>query len=347
MNERKRRILRAVTDDYIATAEPVGSRTIAKKYKLGVSPATIRNEMADLEEGGYLHQPHTSAGRVPSDKGYRFYVDSLMDLQEITLQDKQRVESEFHQQQVELENIIQRATHLLALMTNYTSLVVAPGMSHSIIRHIQLLPLSDSVILMVLVTEPGFVQTRLIEIVTILTTEKANQLSSFLNNKLQGLTLKDLDLAVLTDIKDQLGDGYLFQGFVEFLQNGLQKQTEEKVYFDGAFHIFNQPEFKDVDRAKPLLEALEEREGILTICSALARQSGVAVIIGEENDWTEMKGCSMITSTYSLDGQVIGVVGVLGPTRMEYSRAVSVVEYMAENLSGVLCRMSRRWSGNR
>ncbi|MGI6036738.1 MAG: heat-inducible transcriptional repressor HrcA [Limnochordia bacterium] len=345
MNERKREILRAVTKDYISTAEPVGSRTIARKYDLGVSPATIRNEMADLEEGGYLRQPHTSAGRIPSDKGYRFYVDALMDPLEVTPAEKKRIAKELQQQRVELEEIIYRTTHLLALLTNYTSIAVAPGIKNSVVRYLQLLPLSEAYVLVILVTEPGFVQTRLVEVNQPLSAEKASRLSAFLNGKLQGLTLNDLDLVTLTEIKDELADGRLFQEAIELLQKGLQNTSTEKVYLDGAIHLFDQPEFKDVDRARLLLEALEERERLLNICSEVSRDSGVVVRIGEENNWTEMQDCSLITATYTLHGQVIGVVGVIGPTRMEYARAVSVVDYMAAHLSEILTDMSRRWSG--
>ncbi|MGI6558752.1 MAG: heat-inducible transcriptional repressor HrcA [Limnochordia bacterium] len=347
MQERKRKILRAVTDDYIQTAEPVGSRTIARKYNLGVSPATIRNEMADLEEGGYLRQPHTSAGRIPSDKGYRYYVDSLMDVPDVPPDERVQIQREIYQPQRELGDVIQRAIRLLTMLTNYTSLAVMPGVRQGAVRHIQILPMDETHVLVLLVTEPGFVQHCIVEVSNPLTPSKTEHLSSVLNDHLRGRALGDLDRHLLSQLGEDLNDLRLFEQAVELLHTAMQEQTEEAVYLDGAVRILNQPEFRDVERAKLLMEALEERGRILSMLTAAAYDQEVTITIGEENVYAGMKDCSMVTATYGIGGQTIGLVGVLGPTRMEYARAVSVVEFVADNLSEMLTKMSRRWSRGR
>ncbi len=347
MQERKKKILRAVTDDYIQTAEPVGSRTIARKYNLGVSPATIRNEMADLEEGGYLRQPHTSAGRIPSDKGYRYYVDSLMDVPQVPLDEREQIQREIRLPQRELGDIIQRAIRLLTLLTNYTSIAVTPGVHQGAVRHIQILPMDETHVLVLLVTEPGFVQHCIVEVGNPVTPSKTEHLSLVLNDRLRGRALGDLDRHLLTQLGEDLDDVRLFEQAVELLYRAMKEQTEETVYLDGAVRILNQPEFRDVERAKLLIGALEERNRVLSMLGGVVYDQEITITIGEENAYAEMKDCSMVTAAYGIGGQTIGLVGVLGPTRMEYARAVSVVENMADNLREMLTKMSRRWSRSR
>ncbi len=339
MDSRKRRIMRAITDDYITNAEPVGSRTLARKYKLGVSPATIRNEMADLEESGYLEQPHTSAGRVPSDKGYRYYVDVLMDHEEIADSVKEKIINEFAAHRQQIENAIHCTVHMLAFLTDLASVATTPWPHGTRFRHMQLLPLDEESLLVVLVTDPGFVHNRILRLPRPISEERASQISAFFNSRLRGYSLRQITSAVLHDIREELTRDMLFDAAVSILTSALE-EGKEKVYTDGMINIFKQPEFRDVERARLLLELLEEKEVIVSVLSESARRGGLHISIGSENKLAEMQDCSFVSAGYRMCGEVIGALGVIGPTRMRYSRAVVLVQFMAETLSQVLTEIA-------
>lgn len=342
MDPRKMRILQAITDDYITTAEPVGSRTIARKYGLGVSPATIRNEMSDLEELGYLEQPHTSAGRVPSDKGYRFYVDFLMDPAEISQEVRDWLREEVAARHRAMEQMIHRAARLLSVLTHYTSVVMAPRTSKTVVRRLHLTPLDETNVLAVVVTEPGFVENHVIELPTPLDEPAVEDLEERLNQLLVGKSLSEMTQGLLSSVRDELHSKRLYDETVELLMKSLSSGDEERVYFDGTLHLFEQPEFRDVERAKALLGFLEHEDALSSMLSELSRRSGTQVTIGQEHPRAEMHECSMVTATYRVGQTVVGTVGVLGPTRMDYAKVVSAVGALADSLSEVLTQMSRR-----
>lgn len=340
MDDRKKQILQAITDDYIASAEPVGSRTIARKYRLGVSPATIRNEMADLEDAGYLEQPHTSAGRIPSDKGYRFYVDALMDPAEIPPEERFRLQFEVASRQRAADEMIHHTARLLSLLTRYTSVVLVPAISETICRHVQLVPIDANHLLVVLVTEPGFVQNRIIEVSEPIDVELIEHLNAVLRNHLRGVTLRDVTGTVIAGLRAEIDNNPLFYAVMDLISEGLER--DDQVYLEGAINIFEHPEFRDVERAKVLLRLLEEREAMSGLLAQLGSRPGLTVTIGSENPRTEMQECSLVTAAYSSGGHVIGILGLIGPTRMDYARVVSMVEYVAESLSELLSPPSKR-----
>lgn len=342
MDPRKMRILRAVTDDYIRTAEPVGSRTIARKYGLGVSPATIRNEMADLEELGYLEQPHTSAGRVPSEKGYRFYVDVLMEPEELSDEEQSRLREEVAAGRRAVEDLIHQASRLLSLITHYTAVVVLPRLSQAIIRRIQLTPIDSYHALAVVVLEPGFVQSQIVEFPREVDIARLAALVEWLNGRLAGKTFRDVTRGLLGELREELEPADLYEEMAELLVRALEEKDEERVFLEGTLHLFEQPEFRDIDRARSLLSFLQQDHTVASLLSEVADRSGIRVTIGKEHRTAEMQGCSMVTATYGPGGQVIGTLGVIGPTRMDYSKAVSAVELLAESLSEVLTGSSRR-----
>lgn len=342
MDERKRRILQAITDDYIASAEPVGSRTIARKYRLGVSPATIRNEMADLEEAGYLEQPHTSAGRIPSDKGYRYYVDALMDPKDPTDDERSRLRHEVNSRERAIEEMIHRTARLLSFLTQYTSVVVTPNVAESVCRYLQLVALDENHLLLVLVTEPGFIQNRIVVLDEPISQAELVRLNAFLNERLRGATISDITATLIAELRTELSTSALFQMVIDLLTTGLDRTVDARLYLEGATNIFEHPEFHDVERAKVLLSLLDEREAVFGLVNEATQRSGMAVTIGRENRRVEMHDCSMVTATYSMGDQVIGTLGLLGPTRMNYARVVGILQFVADGLSEAITDHTKR-----
>ncbi|MBO8141406.1 MAG: heat-inducible transcription repressor HrcA [Firmicutes bacterium] len=342
LDERKRRVLQALTDDYIQTAEPVGSRNLARKYNLGVSPATIRNEMADLEDEGYLHQPHTSAGRIPSDKGYRYYVDELMAPWNPGPPERSAVYREVRAVGRAMEEMIHEAAKLLARATRYASVVAAPRLEASILRHIDLVPLDDTRIVVVLVADPGFVRHRIAEVRRPVTEEDCQRMAAGLNRRLVGMRCGDIGRDRLAEIREEVGRGELYDTVAELLASELSDPSSEKVYLEGTLNILEQPEFRDVERARSLLAVLETKDALSQVLSAAGRSEEPTVIIGQENPLEGLRECSVVSSAYRIGNEVIGVIGVLGPTRMEYAKAVGMVRYVAEHLSEALVALVRR-----
>lgn len=335
LDDRKSRVLRAVIEDYIETAEPVGSRTIARKHRLGVSPATIRNEMADLEETGYLEQPHVSAGRIPSDKGYRFYVDALMEPMKYTLEQYRSVCDEMMKHYREMERLVQEAGRLLASLTQSAAIVVAPPIEQLAFQHVQLIPVDERDVLVVLVLNPNVVKNKIVRTDRAFSSEELLQLSAGLNQKLRGVTYRDLGPTVLREVIAEFGE--IGQVMVELLVKCLAADRDDQVYSSGMTHILNQPEFRDVEKAKLLLEALEQKEIWLDLLGD--DMHGVRVTIGKEHPYADIQDCSLVTANYYVGGHVVGSVGVIGPTRMEYARMVAMVELIASTLSELLTDM--------
>ena len=342
MDPRKMRILQAITDDYIRTGDPVGSRTIARKYGLGVSPATIRNEMADLEELGYLEQPHTSAGRIPSDKGYRFYVDELMDPQALSPEQVERLREEVLAMHQAMEHMVQRAARLLSLLTQYTAVVMAPEITDTIVKHFQLTLLDDHHVLVVLVTEPGFVKNQIIQTPRPIDAAELSRISKGLAQALVGRSVRDLSRSLFEQLRETDGAGSFHDEVIDLVVRSLSQRGEERVYLDGTLHLLEQPEFRDIERVKVLFGFLDREEELAELLTQASRRSGVQVTIGREHQREEMQDCSMVTATYSIGGDVVGTVGVIGPTRLDYAKVVSAVGVMADSLSDVLSSLGRR-----
>jgi heat-inducible transcriptional repressor len=342
LDERKKRILKVVTDDYIASAEPVGSRTIARRYDLGLSPATIRNEMADLEEGGYLEQPHTSAGRVPSEKGYRYYVDALMSMHQLDEREVERIYKELEKYHNEIETVIHQTSKILTQFTQYPSMALGPQIQSAIFRHIQLVKLSGSTILVILVTDTGYVENKVIEFKNEITETELDRISNLFNQKLRGMNLKDIESNVIKELRSEmLFQDQFFNEAVKVLIKSIAKHSQERVFMDGATKILEQPEFADVIKFKPLLKALEEEECLYRLLANNV-EKGAKVKIGRENENYGIQDCSVVTAGYEIAGRTVGVIGVLGPTRMEYAKVLPMVEYTAKILSDLLTQICKR-----
>lgn len=336
LDERKRRILQAVIDDYISTAEPVGSRTIARKYDLGISPATVRNEMADLELLGYLEQPHTSAGRIPSVKGYRFYVDCLLAPPQISDRDIAIIDNWYHTKARRIEEVFQETVKILSRMTRNVSMVLAPQVSQCTFKYIQFLPLDEKRSILVIVTDTGLLENKIIEIPEGLRHDDLSRMANAINSRLGGLAVDLITAPVLKDIQnDILPDPQVYERAVALLRQVLTVEKNEKVYLGGTTQMLNQPEFRDVDKIKGLLTMLEEDQLLCDILH-MANSDGVIVTIGQENKYTGIHDCSVVQATYRIDGQVVGTVAVLGPTRMEYGKTMSVLKFMQRHLGEIL-----------
>ena len=336
LDERKRQILQAIIDDYISTAEPVGSRTIARKYDLGISPATVRNEMADLELLGYLEQPHTSSGRIPSVKGYRFYVDCLLAPPQISDRDIAIIDNWYHTKARRIEEVFQETVKIMSRMTSNVSMVLAPQVSQCTFKYIQFLPLDERRSIVVIVTDTGLIENKIIAIPEGLSHEDLGRVANAINSRLGGLAVDLITTPVLKDIQnDILPDPQVYERAITLLKQVLTVDKNEKVYLGGTTQMLNQPEFRDVDKIKGLLTMLEE-DRLLCDILHMPNSDGVIVTIGQENKYTGIHDCSVVQATYRIDGQVVGTVAVLGPTRMEYGKTMSVLKFMQRHLGEIL-----------
>ncbi|MDQ0286453.1 heat-inducible transcriptional repressor [Desulfofundulus luciae] len=337
MDARKQDILLAIITDYIATAEPVGSRTIARKYRLGISPATIRNEMADLEEMGYIEQPHTSAGRIPSELGYRYYVDYLMKRQELTVEEEELIRKSYRQKVRDVGEVIQRTGQLLSQLTQYAAMVLPPKIGTSSFKYIRLVQLGPEQAMLVAIMDSGTVHHRIIDIPSGITSEDLETISTVLNAKLQGRTMDSIKLTLVKEIYFELvKHKHIIELAMELLQDSLTRQPEDRIYLGGILNILNQPEFHNVEKVKTLLSLLEQENLLCNLLADDVGKEGVTVRIGREIRCRQMSNCSMVVATYRLKGKPVGSIGVLGPTRMDYARVVTVVEHLTKNLSRAL-----------
>ncbi|RNC29905.1 MAG: Heat-inducible transcription repressor HrcA [Candidatus Dichloromethanomonas elyunquensis] len=344
MDERKEKILKAIVQDYISTAEPVGSRTISKKSELGVSPATIRNEMSDLEEMGLIEQPHTSAGRIPSDFGYRYYVDYLMDPMILNEEEQQNINSEVKNRLNEVQEVIEYTGKLISQVTSLTSLVLGPKTRNSVLKKLYFLPYEPGKAIMVTVKENGSVENNIVDIGLDTTSEELQVLANLFNEKMGGTRVQDLKKSLLHEIYSELSrkrrmiDGMM--GILERMFEGKENDNpEQRVYVGGTLNMLNQPEFRDLNKVRNLFSVFEENNKLKDLLSQ--NQNGLNITIGGENPDEVFKDCSLISATYHINGKQIGSVGVLGPTRMDYSKAITIVDYMTKSLTEMLTRKHR------
>ena len=341
MDERKRKILRAIVQDYIATAEPIGSRTIARKFDLGVSSATIRNEMADLEDLGFIEQPYTSAGRIPSDAGYRYFVDCLMDPKVLNTEEKEFIERESTKRINEIQEVITHTSKLLSELTNLTSLVLGPHKAKSTFGKLHFLPYQPGQVIMVIVKENGAVENHIIEVGENQTAEELQQVAEVFNQKMRGYSLNQVKRSMLHEIYSELSrQRLLIDNTLDMLRAILDDSEEdERICLGGTLNMLNQPEFKDLGKVKTLFKVFEENEPLKKLLHP--HQEGLNVTIGGENMMKEFKDCSVISATYKVNGLTIGAVGVLGPTRMDYAKVIAIVDFMTRSLTEVLTKRRR------
>lgn len=338
LTERQKKILQAVVDNYIMTAEPVGSRTVSKRKGVGYSAATIRNEMADLEEMGYLEQPHTSAGRIPSHKGYRYYVDHLLPPIRPRMSDIRKLKRLFAIQMDELEQVFQQTASILSKLTNYTTVILGPMVYEDRLRHLQVVPLSDNNAVVVIVTDAGHVEKKRFTVPEGISLSSIERLVNLLNYRLAGIALHQLKKTVQQELRDELAryvDQYEY--LMKVIDEMLQKEQEERIYFSGTTNILNQPEFRDVEKVKRLFDLFDHTDVCLQLFGTT--DSGVQVRIGKENRCEAVDNCSIISASYTVDGRSVGTISVLGPTRMNYKKVISILEVLTLDFSDHLRRL--------
>lgn len=337
LGKRKQLILQAIVEDYIATAEPVGSRNIAKNHDLGLSAATIRNEMADLEEMGYLDKPHTSAGRVPSQLGYRFYVDSLMRHYSATVEEIENLNTALHQRYLNLNSVVSCVSEIVSKITKCPTVMTMPSVTGSKIVNVKMLMIEKNLALIVVVLDGGSVRNKKVKVSGNITYKEIDAISDFLNAQLAGLGTKDIDEARIMLIYSAMGQYKDFLKVVlEFVLECLQSDITE-VYVNGASNILNHPEFCDIDRARDFLRFIDNRENATKVLSlTTGEDSDVRIIIGDEAGLEEMRDTSIVLANYNAGGILSGKIGVIGPTRMDYARIVSQLETINAQLETIL-----------
>ncbi|WP_442603676.1 heat-inducible transcriptional repressor HrcA [Paenibacillus sp. KN14-4R] len=337
LSERQRMILSAIVDDYIRFAEPVGSRTISKRGNVGFSPATIRNEMSDLEEMGFLDQPHTSAGRIPSNKGYRYYVDHLVQQGALSPEEINMMKLFFTQKIQEMEDVVGHAATILSSLTNYTSIVLAPEVYGTTLKHMQIVPLSDTTAVAIFVTNTGHVENKTVTIPPGMSMSDIQTVVNLLNDRLTNVSLLEFKSKLYNEVSAELGK--YVSGYHELLtvvEDVLHGGDKDRIFVSGSTNMLIQPEFKDLDKVKNILDLLGEAPKLIGLFSDT--QLGVQVRIGTENTMQIMNDCSLITATYSIEDRPIGTIGILGPTRMEYGKVISVLDYVSKNLEQAFAR---------
>lgn len=343
LDDRKRSILRAIIDDYIDTAEPIGSRTIARKHELGLSSATIRNEMADLEEMGYLAQPHTSAGRVPSDKGYRLYVDNLMKLRDLSDEEVESIREAMEVRINEMSQLIRHASVVLSRITKYTSMAINPQLKQSVLKAVQVVPIEPGKGLVIVVTNAGVVRNSMVNLPENVAPDYLIKISNILNEKLNGFTLEQLDPQLIKEIENEIGASKeILIPILSGVEECVCLIDNPEIYLDGTTNIFNYPEFRDIIKAKGFLNVLDEKEILRKLLNNRREEQGVNVKIGSENIVDEIKECSLVTATYSLGDIVIGSIGVIGPTRMEYPRVISSMNHIRKRINQEIVKLIGR-----
>lgn len=342
MNERKKKILHSIINEYIKNAEPIGSRHVAKSLDMGLSSATIRNEMADLEEMGYLEQPHTSAGRIPSDKGYRLYVDSLMKNYELTVNDMEMFNSVLGRQLGQLEAIIKRVSVVLSELTNYTAVLTTPEMKRGAIKTIELVPVDGSSALIILVTNEGVMKHKRVLLPAGADGDFVHGFSQLLREKLSGLTLEEIGAAKISEIRRAMRAHFeLLFPILDFIAEIIDDvRAETEIYTSGAANILDYPEYSDVRRAKAFLEFLNDKNAMVEILNdegdGQADNGGLHIRIGKENAQDIMKQSSVITANYYVGDKVMGKIGVIGPTRMDYPRTIAKIKKISAVLNRLL-----------
>lgn len=335
--DRMKEVFRMVVEDYILTAEPVGSRTISKKSGLHLSPATIRNIMADLEEIGLLFQPHTSAGRVPTEKGLRFYVDSILDVHELSDQEQEEIRSKCLNSRIEGTDLFRETCKILSSSTHYLGVVWAPKMGMIVLQHIEFVKLRRHLVLAILVGTNGLVHNRVIEVEDEFSQSELDHLSDYLNSFLTGLTLYQVKERLLDQMKVvKTAYDHLFEQAFKLGEKAFSMIDETDVFIEGRSNILREPEFGDGKRMMNLFRTFEEKATMVKLLDKFMEPKGVQIVIGSESQIQEIEPCSLVTATYGCGGEVWGAVGVIGPRRMNYSKVIPLVDYSAKLLSEIL-----------
>lgn len=334
LDDRKWTILKAIIKTYLETGEPVGSRTISKYADLNLSSATIRNEMSDLEDMGYILQPHTSAGRIPSDKGYRLYVDRMMDEKDREVTEMKEM---MIQRQDRMELVLKQLARVLARNTNYAAMISGPQYHRTKLKFIQLSIVDDHQILAVIVAEGNIVKNKMLSIEHGLDQKTVLEMNILLNTALNGLTIEEINLATISRLKEQAGiHSEVVNRVLDAVAESIQRDNEVEIYTSGATNIFKYPELSSSEKASELISAFEEKKDLVDMISLDGEgETGIQVYIGQESPLQSMQDCSVVTATYELGEGMYGRIGVIGPKRMDYDKVVSTLKTLTAQLDQI------------
>ena len=341
LSERKTKILHAIIKNYLETGEPVGSRTISKYTDLNLSSATIRNEMADLEELGYIMQPHTSAGRIPSDKGYRWYVDMLMSQKE---QEITEIKGQMLEKADKMEELLKQVAKVLANNTNYATMISTPTYNRNKLKFIQLSQVDDHQLIVVIVMEGNIVKNQIVTLDEPLSNEALLKLNMLLNTSLNGTSLEQINLGVIARLKEQAGiHSGVMSSVLDAVANVIQLDDDMEIYTSGATNIFKHPELSDKQSAQEIISAFEEKQQLAELVTqtlASDENKGIQVYIGSETPVQTMKDCSVVTATYELGQGMQGTVGIIGPKRMDYENVMKTLKTLMVELDAIFHKKS-------
>lgn len=346
LTNRQLLILQLTVKDFIQSAQPVGSRQLSKKPEAPFSSATIRNDMADLEDMGYLEKTHTSSGRVPSEKGYRFFVDHLLQPQTLALEDSMQLRKLFQEKVGESEDLIRKSATILSELTNYTSILLGPDISTHAVKRFSIVPLDPKKAVAIIVTDNGHVENRIFDVPEGFTASEIEKTVNILNERLIGTSLVQLQQKLVQEAK-HVFEQHIHQAEKLFssLQQAVAVEPEERLYFGGKLNMWNQPEFHDFQKMKAFFELIEKGDPAM----ALFRQNGqgIQVRIGSENNVMDMEDYSVITSTYSAGENMEGSIAIIGPKRMDYGRVITLMDILSTDLSDALQRLTIGHDANR
>lgn len=348
LDERKMKILQAVIKNYLETGEPVGSRTISKYTDLNLSSATIRNEMVDLEEMGYIVQPHTSAGRIPSDKGYRLYVDTMMQQMDTAMQEKSREVEELKdlllEKEEKMDQLLKSVAKTLAVNTNYASMISSPSYSGSRLKFIQLSRVDANQLIAVIVLEGNILKNSMISVPEELDDETLLKLNVLLNTHLNGLPIEEINLGLVARLKQQAGIHSDIVGeVIDAVAESIKADEDLEIYTSGANNIFKYPELADQQKASEIISTFEEKQMLTTLVQdTLSKENntGIQVYIGDETPVSSMKDCSVVTATYELGEGMKGTIGIIGPKRMDYEKVVGTLQTLMKQLDALYGKKS-------
>lgn len=337
LDKRKSAILKALIEDYIETAEPVGSRTIAKKCDIGLSSATIRNEMSDLEEMGYLAQPHASAGRIPSNMGYRLYVDNLIRKIKATNKQMEYLKAQMEANLFELNRFLDFAAKTVSETTGLTAITNITDNATGAINHFDMVKITEHYLMFILVTDRGAVRNRQVKILTPVSQSSINYIKEIINEELGGLSFEEITPAKIEHIKAKFNNNFELLGVIlDFLTESMSETGTPQVYMRGKSHTLKAPEFSDTEKIMDFLELVDNREKVNELITSVSKNRGTTVIIGDESPILKNKDLSMVVSSYrAYDGRT-GLIGVIGPKRMDYQKVISTLENMSETMENLL-----------
>ncbi|MDA3901135.1 MAG: heat-inducible transcriptional repressor HrcA [Spirochaetes bacterium] len=341
LTERESAVLGALVFEYIATGKPVGSRSFVQKYSFNISPATMRNIMFDLEALNYLAQPHTSAGRVPTDKGYRYYVDRLLGSYELKQADFSGIKSDVLTREIELNKMFASVTRMLSDISKYAGIILTPKPDFTVVKHVELVPLGQGNMLFILVTRTGIVLNKRVSVSQVLNQDELHRFSKYLTSELNGYSIFAIKDSVLNELRAKLNPNNEMQLAIDIVELALVEDESQDLYIEGIENILKIPEMIDEALLLPFLHLIEDRKNLIFILKRNMRSDGVSTLIGEEIDEGSINGCSLVTTAYKIGNNHVGVVGIIGPTRMNYKTVVPLVDYTGKVVSELLTKMSK------